>query len=318
MPEGSGFTIRRDNLFHPKPPSNWERFRQHPTLFIARWLYTHQAPSRPPQKPTPRPIKTICLSDTHNEQPTVPNGDILIHSGDLTINGSFAELASQLHWLDSLPHTHKIVVAGNHDLLLDQSYYQRYPNKRLAGPENDEKKLRELHWGSITYLARESATLDIHGRSLRIYGSPMTPEYGNWAYQYLPVKDIWKNTIPLSTDVLVTHGPAKGHVDLGAKGCEHLNREVWRVKPRLHVCGHIHVARGVEHVDWGWLQWGYDTVVRGEERVFTEVIMFLAWVVMWVRYFVFGPREMESTFVNAAVAQPKGVVGGDETMVVEL
>jgi hypothetical protein len=75
--------------------------------------------------------------------------------------------------------------------------------------------------------------------------------------------------------MLVTHGPARGHVDAAspASGCPHLLREVTRVKPRLHLCGHIHKARGVEIVDWGWVQWGYDRVNMCEGGVGTMVVM---------------------------------------------
>ena len=266
----------------------------------------------------------VCISDTHNEQPrALPDGDILVHAGDMTVNGTFSELQAQLNWMNGLPHTHKMVIAGNHDLLLDQTFYQRYPNQRLAGPHNDEKKLNELSWGNITYLNRSSATLDVRGRSIRVYGSPMTQQYGNWAFQYAGIKDIWANSVPPSLDILVTHGPAKGHVDAREKGCAHLNREVWRVRPRLHICGHIYVGRGVEYVDWGWLQWGHDVVSRGDQRnlvlrMMTMVMMLVAWMYMWMRYAVLGPGKSVSTLVNAAVVGPRGVIEDGETTVVEL
>jgi hypothetical protein len=68
----------------------------------------------------------------------------------MTINGTFEEIQLQLGWLNNLPHHHKIVIAGNHDLLFDQSFFHRNP--RLAGPDNDERKMKELKWGNVVYL----------------------------------------------------------------------------------------------------------------------------------------------------------------------
>jgi hypothetical protein len=99
-----------------------------------------------------------------------------------------------------------------------------------------------------------------------VYGAPDTPKYGNCAFEYAREKDIWHRTIPSLTDIVVTHGPTRGHVDSvrsSHQGCKHLLRELWRVKPRLHVCGHIHEARGVERIDWGWVQWCYDELLMG-------------------------------------------------------
>ena len=319
MPDSSKPSFSPDNLFFPTPLSAWQRLQRQPSLFLAHWLYTHRPPCQAPLQSSKQPVKVVCISDTHNEQPArLPQGDILVHAGDITNTGSFAELQAHLDWLNTLPHAHKVVVAGNHDILLDQSFYRRYPNRRLAGPGNDEQKLATLDWGGVTYLERSSATLLVRGRSVRVYGSPFTPECGNWAFQYLRIRDIWTQSLPPSLDILVTHGPARGHVDDRDKGCAHLNREVWRVKPRLHVCGHIHVARGVEYVDWGWLQWGYDAACRGEQRIWMLVIMLVVWMNMWLRYAVLGPRRTRSAFVNAAVVGPRGVFEGDETIVVEL
>jgi Icc-related predicted phosphoesterase len=276
-------TLNKTNIFAPAPPSLFQRFLSSPYLVIAQWLYAHQPPLSPPPV-SPESVKVGCISDTHNEQPPVPLGDILIHAGDLTVNGTFSELQAQLSWLNILPHAHKIVIAGNHDLLLDQSYFRQNP--RLASSNNNEKKLKELNWGNITYLENESRVLHVRGKNLRVYGSPMTPMYGNWVFQYPVSEDVWRNTVPEITDVLITHGPVKGHLDASPsnlsylQGCSNLQREIWRVKPRLHVCGHVHAARGVEHADWGWLRWGYDAVCRGEGSVGVMLGMLVAWLWM--------------------------------------
>jgi hypothetical protein len=159
-------TFNRANIFAPAPPSLFQRFLSSPYLVITQWLYTHQPRLSPP--PVSREsVKVVCISDNHSEQPLVPYGDILIHAGDLTINGSFRELQAQLSWLNSLPHVHKIVIAGNHDLLLDQSYFRQ--NSRLASSNNNEKKPKELNWGNIIYLENELRVLHVRGTNLRVY-----------------------------------------------------------------------------------------------------------------------------------------------------
>ena len=63
------------------------------------------------------PITIICVSDTHNHQPTLPKGDLLLHAGDLTEKGTFQELQDQIDWLHEQPHKHKIVIAGKSHLV---------------------------------------------------------------------------------------------------------------------------------------------------------------------------------------------------------
>ena len=62
----------------------------------------------------------ICISDTHNkhEDLHIPEGDILIHAGDITESGTKRELKSFFEWFKNQPHKHKICIAGNHDFYL--------------------------------------------------------------------------------------------------------------------------------------------------------------------------------------------------------
>lgn len=45
----------------------------------------------------------------------------------------------------------------------------------------------------------------------------------------------------------------------------------WRVRPRLHVFGHIHAARGVEHVSWDVCLRGFQR--RGRHRKIVRVVV---------------------------------------------
>lgn len=258
-----------DSILHRRPPSAWERFCSSPALFIARALYYQSSPYVAPLDATTTDssssqrgsslVHVVCISDTHSthsSQPALPDGDILIYAGDLTHSGTTSELSDALSWLSAQPHTHKIVIAGNHDTA-------------LADPTQRKSLLREH--ANLVYLEDESVTLLVRGRSLRVYGSPRTPKHGSWTFQYPRVpsdhsqSDVWAN-IPPVTDVLVTHGPPFSHLDLNGTGCYALLAALWRVRPRLHVFGHIHGARGIELVKWSRAQKAYEDVCAGRSR----------------------------------------------------
>jgi Icc-related predicted phosphoesterase len=88
--------------------------------------------------------------------------------------------------------------------------------------------------------------------SVKLYGSPWQPEFFNWAFN-LPrngkeMKSKW-DAIPKDTDILITHGPPFGHLDIpGGQsirvGCEMLRHRVDEIKPKIHVFGHIHGSSG--------------------------------------------------------------------------
>ena len=102
-----------DALLNWQPPTLWEQVKLSPLLFLSWLLYT------PPTQFNHQPdkIHIICISDNHNSQPPVPNGDILIHAGDLTVCGTTRkhELDKILSWFQSQPHPHKFFIGGNHD-----------------------------------------------------------------------------------------------------------------------------------------------------------------------------------------------------------
>lgn len=240
----------------PKPeiPSN--------TPFALYGGYDSGDPARPP-------IRIICISDTHNTTPALPPGDILIHAGDLTATGNHNELQSQLNWLSFQPHRYKIVIAGNHDILLDEGCDAQ---PRTRGGDSPAER-RKLHWGGIQYLQDEAVTLEfpstVEGRGeqvrkLKIYGFPHTPECGSFAFQYPAIRDVWTGRVPDETDILVVHGPPALYVDcdgevgrdgnVKVKGDGYLLREIRRVRPRLVVCGHIHGAYGLSVIRHDGLQ----------------------------------------------------------------
>ncbi len=175
-------------------------------------------------------MRIVCVSDTHGRHryTEVPDGDILVHGGDVTLHGTLEDVEEFNRWLGTLPHRHKVVIAGNHD-----SCFQNDPAEARARITN------------ATYL--EDSGCEIAG--LKFYGSPWTPLFFNWAFM-LSESDLaakWA-LIPDGLDVLITHGPPYSFLDWTNRdehaGSSTLLERVREVKPRLHVFGHIHEAAG--------------------------------------------------------------------------
>jgi len=190
------------------------------------------------------------------------SGDVLIFAGDLTKQGSFSELQKTVKWIEEADFETKIVVAGNHDVTLDTDFYSQYGLYFHNQDPQSTTKCQELldRSSSILWLKHEAAVIDLVApdgprTTFKIFGSPYSPARGNWAFGYEPdeASHIW-NKIPLDSDIVVTHTPPKYHCDEAKErrsaGCEELRKTLWRVRPRLAICGHVHEGRGVERVRW--------------------------------------------------------------------
>lgn len=178
----------------------------------------------------------MAVADTHlfHGDLTVPDGDVLVHAGDLCRGGDLDELREAAAYLASLPHAHKVIVAGNHDWAF------------VHDPEAARAAL-----GDMIYLQDSEATID----GLRFYGSPWQPAFHDWAFN-LPrgpaLAEIWER-IPAGLDVLITHGPPAGVGDRspvgGRAGCADLRARIAEARPRLHLFGHIHQDGGLWEIE---------------------------------------------------------------------
>jgi len=172
-------------------------------------------------------MKLIILSDTHgmHDHVNVPDGDVIIHCGDVSWHPTEIDVIGFNSWYKRLPHKRKIVIAGNHD---------RFMRRDLIDP-------------SIDYLQDSSVTIE----GVHFYGSPWTPVFYDWYWMKErgeAIAERWRR-IPVDTDVLITHGPPHGILDRNREGehcgCQDLLARLDSLKPSLHCFGHIHEAAGV-------------------------------------------------------------------------
>jgi Icc-related predicted phosphoesterase len=175
-------------------------------------------------------MRSLCIvADTHRQHRalTISACDILIHCGDFC---SFeledkATLKDIDDWFAEAPAKHVVCVGGNHDFLLQS---------------------REFRFAHATLL--EDSGIEIDGIS--IYGAPWCPDLSGFAYYATEEQLIEKwRQIPSGVDLLITHTPPFGILDVPSSGgihlgCPHLRDELQRIQPRMHVFGHVHASHG--------------------------------------------------------------------------
>ena len=305
-------TISRPlTLDHPANRTFSESNQQRWPLRLARRIYNMRSPVLEP-KSRAKSITIVCISDTHNERPEIPEGDILLPAGDLTQKGSFREIQDQIDWLDSQSHPFKIAIAGNHDLLLDSNFVDDFPDRIVEDPGASRSY---LDWKSVNYLQDNSfpANFPSKNRQIKIYGCPWTSQFGTWAFQFPPIRDVFKEKVPLDADILLTHGPPRGHLNtILARGCQHLNRELCRLGERKTtlkavVFGHNHPGYGTEDVRFDAVQCLYEDVRFGAGCVMAVMLMVFWVATEWLKWLL-GQTLRQSghgstmRLVNAAVA----------------
>ena len=168
-------------------------------------------------------MKILHLSDTHgghHRLRNLPESDVIVHSGDFTMNGSQEEAIDFMNWFCDLPYKHKIFICGNHDDCLYEA--------NIEGLDSN-----------VHYLCNSGIEID----GVTFYGVPMfmgdcISEKQSFNYRQ----------IPSNTNVLVTHTPPFGILDFDDSinyGSEELLSIVSAINPRLHLFGHIHRQHGI-------------------------------------------------------------------------
>lgn len=187
-----------------------------------------------------------CISDTHGlhlhvQFPEDRRG-VLIIAGDLSNHGLKSELESFNEWLgkvkSDLGYKEIVIIGGNHDMWLQQM----------------NKKVKRKLFSNAIYLENDGCEID----GVKFWGSPMTPKFLHWAFmdERAEMYKYW-DLIPGDTDVVITHGPMHGYLDIVAPdyrhareeqhvGCFSLTKKLMEIQPKVHVCGHIHGCYGVD------------------------------------------------------------------------
>jgi Icc-related predicted phosphoesterase len=193
-----------------------------------------------------------CISDLHGFYPQLPGGDLLILAGDYTATEKLTQWANFFSWLKEQPYDHKVLIAGNHD-----NFFQTgFPKNQKEKEADDLKEVVDfLDTGAdFEYLCDSG----MEYKGLKIWGSPWTKTFPGMnphckAFTCETEEELaekWK-LIPDDVDILITHSPPYGILDKTKRrehvGSESLREHVMnRIKPKLHVFGHIHEWGGRE------------------------------------------------------------------------
>jgi predicted phosphohydrolase len=206
-------------------------------------------------------MRIVAISDTHSlhHQVRLPDGDVLLHTGDVSSHGKEAEVFEFLAWFSAQPHRHKVFIAGNHDF-----YFERAPHHVI------DRRIPS----NVIYLNDSGVIVE----GIKIWGSPVQPWFYDWAFNRqrgADIKEHW-DLIPDDVDILMTHGPAFGINDQTTRGeqvgCVDLRATIDKIQPKLFVCGHIHEAYGV--LESGKTTFMNASVVNANYKVVNKPLVF--------------------------------------------
>lgn len=193
--------------------------------------------------------KICVISDTHCKwnKLVIPECDILISCGDYSFRGELHVVKDFHKWLNKQPAKHIISVQGNHEKFVESNFALSKLTAQEVCPR--------VHF-------IDEGLVEVEG--LRIWCSAITPFFYDWAWNRYPGEEIQKHwdLIPSNVDVICTHAPVFGILDgvlefdksfgeWGTKhvGCPQLLKKVFEIKPKYHLCGHIHSGYGIEELD---------------------------------------------------------------------
>ena len=217
-------------------------------------------------------MRIVAISDTHGFHRTVNiprDGDVLVHSGDFSVTGyKMSEYNDFVDWFSAQEHEYKVLIAGNHELLLDSRFGKRkheYSTKEIFQKNSQEKRdfiVEYMKSKGITYLENSSETIE----GIKFYGTPVGPIFYDWAFNEKDfIREKLFSKIDEDVQVLLCHTPPFNTGGLDA-AIDYLDR----TKPNLPVgdkilrerieylsnhelkkvfCGHIHEGYGNSEIN---------------------------------------------------------------------
>lgn len=192
-------------------------------------------------------MKIRFISDTHglHEKLEYIPVDIIVHAGDESNSKNVVfndkEFENFWGWWSDYPATYKILVPGNHSAYLASPMSKSFRHLIKAN--------ERLHHDYILI----DRGVEVGG--IKFWGSPYTPEYNDWHFSLKRNRSYsrWSSLIPEDVDILVTHGPRRGILDLTKDfdgsyvqcGDSGLGKVIDQVRPKIHVFGHLHDEKGI-------------------------------------------------------------------------
>lgn len=202
-------------------------------------------------------LKCMHMSDTHDTfqdiSMLVPEGtDIVFITGDVTYHGKPEELNRLKVYLIKMlkKSKHVVMTVGNHEKGCE------------ANPQLWIDSMKEI---GVKLLMHEA--IEVEG--YKVFGSPWTPWFGGWAYNYHRSigYEMWEK-IPMDTELLLTHGPPYGILDYvhGEKvGCINLFNKINNLTElKYHMFGHIHETHG--EAQYKGIQFLNSSIMNGDYR----------------------------------------------------
>ena len=204
--------------------------------------------SFPGRAQSSQPLRIVAISDTHgaHREVLLADGDVLVHAGDITMDGEASVIEDFINWFSAQPFQHKIFIAGNHD-----HWAEKEPLKLQALAQE----------AGVHYLCNNGVVVE----GVQFWGSPYTPEFMNWSFMLAAgsTTQHWQQ-VPDNIDVLVTHGPPYSVLDEVTSpatataqateedshvGCTGLLQRVSQLGVPVHIFGHIHEGFGTHVID---------------------------------------------------------------------
>jgi Icc-related predicted phosphoesterase len=200
------------------------------------------------------------ISDLHGAKPNLEGGDLLILAGDYTSADTTGQWLAFREWLRDQKYTKKIMIGGNHDMaIFNGNFY--FDEQWLGATWLNDSGTEFVHYPGLEVATEDG--MPVYREKLKIWGSPWTawfdginPRCTAWTLKTdKKLAEKWA-LIPGDIDILITHSPPFGILDEAmhthnyqSVGSKSLLARVHKIRPKLHIYGHIHEGYGQYKAD---------------------------------------------------------------------